>query len=73
MARVLSILPGNNAIVSTENLFRIVIGEGKRRRTHGELVEMDEAAETVKQLRRCSVAADAVPYPSLAVPERDDA
>ena len=70
MVRVLSVLPGNTAVVSTDRLFRVVAGP--KREVVEEFVDVHEAAAAVALLRRSGQLAEAVPYSALAVEERDD-
>ena len=70
MVRVLSVLPGNTAVVSTDRLFRVVAGPN--REVVEEFVDVHEAAAAVALLRRSGQLAEAVPYSALAVEERDD-
>jgi hypothetical protein len=63
MIRVLSILPGNMAVVSTEGLYRVVSENGK---VLAELVEQYEAAASIRGYSYCDGLAAAVSYTELA-------
>ena len=68
--KVIAVLPGNTAVVSTDRLFRVVAGPN--REVVEEFVDVHEAAAAVALLRRSGQLAEAVPYSALAVEERDD-
>jgi hypothetical protein len=69
MVRILSVLPGNTAVVSTDRLYRVVTGRSKE--VIAELVDMQQATIIVDALRRSGQLAEAIPYGAAAVKERD--
>lgn len=71
MVRVLSVLPGGSAVVSTDRLFRVVAGD--RREIVDEFLDVQQAAAAVAMLRRSGQLAEAIPYSALAVDEWTDA
>jgi hypothetical protein len=70
MVRVLTVLPGNTAVVSTDRLFRVVAGAN--REVVEEFLDVHQAAAAVALLRRSGQLAEAIPYSALAVEERNE-